>query len=122
MVPMTMSKVSFEVFHCSPQPLKAGIVATAMFRRFMEISMYSQRCIIAGTLAACSVCVPIPVRPPNCSPAPLLTLKGLDGAPAGRCPMRTRAFMNLFCMCICPGRQDTPGYTRDKTPGSRHSA
>ena len=51
-------------FHCSPQPLKAGIVATALVRRFMEFSMYSQRCIIAGTLVACCVCVLIPVRPP----------------------------------------------------------
>ena len=30
------SLVSLEVFNCSPQPLKAGIVATALFRRFME--------------------------------------------------------------------------------------
>ena len=58
------SLVSLEVFHCSPQPLKAGIVATALFRRFMEFSMYSQRCIIAGTLVASSVCVLISVRPP----------------------------------------------------------
>ena len=33
--------VSFEVFKRSPQPLKAGIVATAVFRRFLEFSMYS---------------------------------------------------------------------------------
>ena len=59
-------KVSLEVFHCSPPPLKGGIIATAMFRRFMEFSMYSQRCIIAGTLVACSVCVLIPVCPPIC--------------------------------------------------------
>ena len=56
--------VSLEVFHCSPQPLKAGIVAAAMFRRFKEFSMYSQRCMIAGTLVACSVCVLIRVRCP----------------------------------------------------------
>ena len=48
--------VSFEVFKRSPQPLKAGIVATAAFRRFMEFSMYSQRCIIAGSVVACSAC------------------------------------------------------------------
>ena len=56
--------VSLEVFNYSPQPLKAGIVATALSRRFMEFSMYSQRCIIAGTLVACSVCVVIPFLPP----------------------------------------------------------
>ena len=48
------SMVSLEVFHCSPQHLKAGIVATALFRRFLEFSMYSHRCIIASTLVACS--------------------------------------------------------------------
>ena len=32
--------VSFEVFKRSPQPLKAGIVATAAFRRFLVFSMY----------------------------------------------------------------------------------
>ena len=36
--------------------------------------------------------------------------------------VRTRAFMVLHCMCICPGRKDTLGYTRDKTQGSCHSA
>ena len=35
--------VSLEVFKCSPQPLKAGIVAIALSRRFMELNMYSQR-------------------------------------------------------------------------------
>ena len=48
--------VSFEVFKRSPQPLKAGIVATAVFRRFLEFSMYSQRCISAGSMVACSAC------------------------------------------------------------------
>ena len=48
--------VSFKVFKCSPQPLKAGIVAIAAFRGFMEFSMYSQRCIIAGSVVACSAC------------------------------------------------------------------
>ena len=51
-----LTLVSFKVFKRSPQPLKAGIVATAVSRRFMEFSMYSQRCIIAGTVAACSAC------------------------------------------------------------------
>ena len=63
-----------------------------------------------------------PSSSPCMIPCTLANPKGLDGAPAGRCPMRTRAFMDLPCMCICPGRQDTPGYTRDKTRGSRHSA
>ena len=45
--------VSFEVLKHSPQPLKARIVATAAFRRFLEFSMYSQRCIIAGSVVAC---------------------------------------------------------------------
>ena len=56
MPPMELM-ASLEVFNCSPQPLKAGIVATAVFRKFMEFNMYSQRCIIAGTVVACSVCV-----------------------------------------------------------------
>ena len=37
--------VSSEVFKRSPQPLKTGIVATAVFRRFLEFSMYRQRYI-----------------------------------------------------------------------------
>ena len=41
--------------------------------------MYRQRCIIAGTVVACSICVLIPFLPPICSPAPLLTLKRQDG-------------------------------------------
>ena len=48
--------VSFEVFKRSPQPLKAGIVATTAFRGFMEFGMYSQRCMIAGSVVACSAC------------------------------------------------------------------
>ena len=48
--------VSFKVFKRSPQPLKAGIVATAGFRRFLEFSMYRQRCISAGSVAARSAC------------------------------------------------------------------
>ena len=48
--------VSFEVFKRSPQPLKAGIVATAEFRSFMEFNTYSQRCISASCVAACSAC------------------------------------------------------------------
>ena len=48
--------VSFEIFKRSPQPLKTGIVATAAFRKFLEFSMYSQRCISAGSVAACSAC------------------------------------------------------------------
>ena len=48
--------VSFEVFKRSPQPLKAGIVATTAFRGFMELSMYSQRCIVASSMVACSAC------------------------------------------------------------------
>ena len=48
--------VSFEVFKRSPQPLKAGIVATAVFRRFLDFNMYRQRCISAGSVAACSAC------------------------------------------------------------------
>ena len=44
--------VSFEVFKRSPQPLKAGILAIAVFRRFLEVSMCSQRCISAGFVAA----------------------------------------------------------------------
>ena len=47
---------SFEVFKRSPQPLKARIVATAVFRRFLEFNMYSQRCISAGSVAARSAC------------------------------------------------------------------
>ena len=52
----THGVVSFEVFKRSPQPLKAGIIATTVFRRFLEFSMYSQRCISAGSVAACSAC------------------------------------------------------------------
>ena len=48
--------VSFEFFKRSPQPLKAGIVATAAFRRFLEFIMYSPRCMIAGSVVACSAC------------------------------------------------------------------
>ena len=61
--------VSFEVFKRSPQPLKAGIVATAAFRKFLEFSMYSQRCINAGSLVACSACDLIrPAASPYLSP------------------------------------------------------
>ena len=67
--------VSLEVFNCSPQPLKAGIVATALSRRFMEFSMYGQRCIIAGTVVACCVCVLIPFLPPVFSPCTLANPK-----------------------------------------------
>ena len=56
--------VSLEVFNYSPQLLKAGIVATALFQRFMEFSMYNHMCIIGGTLVAFSVCVVIPFVPP----------------------------------------------------------
>ena len=45
---------SFEVFKRSPRPLKGGIVATSEFRRFLEFSMYSQMCISAGSVVACS--------------------------------------------------------------------
>ena len=48
--------VSFEVFKRSPQPLKAGIVATTVFKRFLEFTMYSHRCISAGSVAAGSAC------------------------------------------------------------------
>ena len=48
--------VSIEVFKRSPQPLKAGIVATAVFRRFLDFSMYTQRCISVGSVAARSAC------------------------------------------------------------------
>ena len=84
--------------------------------------MYSQRCIIAGTVVACSVCGLFPFIPPVRYSAPLLTLRRTGWAPEGRGPVRTRAFMVLHCMCICPGRQDTLGYTRDKTRVSCHSA
>ena len=57
-----------------------------MFRKFIEFSMYSQRCIIAGTLVACSVSVLIPVRPPVWSPAPLLTLKRTGWGPGRQVP------------------------------------
>ena len=53
---LRLSVVSFEVFKRSPQPLKAGIVATAVFRGFLEFSIYSQRCISAGSMAARSAC------------------------------------------------------------------
>ena len=64
--------VSLEVFKRSPQPLKAGIVATAAFRRFLEFSMYSQRCIIAGSVVACFACDLIrPAASPYLSPCTL---------------------------------------------------
>ena len=69
------STVSFEVFKCAPQALKAGIVATAVSRRFMEFSMYVRRCIIAGAVVACSACDLILLLPPTCSRAPLLSLR-----------------------------------------------
>ena len=50
------SMVSFEVFKRSPQPLKAGIVATVAFRGLLKGSMYSQRCIIAGSVVVYSAC------------------------------------------------------------------
>ena len=87
--------VSLEVFNCSPQPLKAGIVATAMSRRLMEFSVYNHSCIIAGTVVACSVCVLIPFLPPVCSPAPLLTLPRTGRAPEGWGPVRIHALMVL---------------------------
>ena len=63
-----LASVSFELFTRSPHPLKAGIVATA-FRRFMEFSMYRQRCIIAGSVVACSACDLIrPAASPYLSP------------------------------------------------------
>ena len=69
-------EVSFEVFKRSPQPLKAGIVAIVVSRRFMEFSMYSHRCIIAGTVAACSACDLIrPAASPYLSPCTLANPK-----------------------------------------------
>ena len=69
-------KVSFEVFKRSPQPLKAGIVATAEFRRFLESSMYSQRCISASSVVACSACDLFrPTASPYLSPCTLATPK-----------------------------------------------
>ena len=44
--------VSFEGFKRSPPPLKAGVVATAAFRGFMEFNMHNQRCIVAGSVVA----------------------------------------------------------------------
>ena len=79
--------VSFEVFKRSPQPLKAGIVATAAFKRFMELSMYSQRCTIAGSVVACSACDLInPAASPYLSPCTLGKPKGttIDGAREGK--------------------------------------
>ena len=68
--------VSFEVFKRSPQPLKAGIVATAAFRKFLVFSMYSQRCIITGSVVACSACDLIRVAAsPYLTPVPLLSLR-----------------------------------------------
>ena len=63
-----------------------------------------------------------PISSPCLIPCTLANPKEQDGAPAGRGPVRTLAFMVLHCMCICPGRQDTPGYICDKTRGSCHSA
>ena len=61
--------VSFKVFKRSPRPFKARIVATVAFRRFLEFSMYSQRCISAGSVVACSACDLIrPVASPYLSP------------------------------------------------------
>ena len=54
--PFQCIMVSLEVFKRSPQPLKAGIVATAVSRRFLEFSMYRQRCISAGSVATRSAC------------------------------------------------------------------
>ena len=68
--------VSFEFFKRSPQPLKAGIVATAAFRGFMEFSMYSQRCIVAGSVVARSACDVIRfAASPFMSPCTLLSLR-----------------------------------------------
>ena len=57
-------------------------------------------CWHCGTVVACSVCVLIPLLPPVCSPAPLLTLRRTAWALEGRGPVRTRALMVLHCMCI----------------------
>ena len=72
--------VSFEVFKRSPQPLKAGIVATAAFNRFLEFSMYSQRCMSAGSVVACSACDLIPpAASPYLSPCTLAKPQGRRG-------------------------------------------
>ena len=64
--------VSFEVFKRSPQPLKVGIVANAAFRRFLEFTMYNQRCISAGSVVACFACdLTRPVASPYLSPCTL---------------------------------------------------
>ena len=79
--------VSFEVFKRPPQPLKAGIVATAVFRRFLEFSMYSQRCISNGSVAPAlpAICSVLLLHP-TCPPVPLLNLKSqtTDRAREGR--------------------------------------
>ena len=81
--------VSFEVFKRSPRPLKAGIVATAVLRRFLEFNMYSQRCISAGSVAACSALLGICsvlLPPPTCPHVPSLNLncQTADRAREGR--------------------------------------
>ena len=117
-------QVSFEAFKRSPQPLKAGIVAIVVSRRFIEFNMYSQRCIIVGTVVACSAGDLIrPIASPYMSPCTLANPKGEKSwGPRRQSPKQhTRSLITLLYMCVRPGRQDTLGCTRDKTRSSCHS-
>ena len=94
---------------CSPQPLKAGIIATAAFRRFLEFSMYSQRCISAGSVVACSACDLIrPAASPYLSPCTLAKPK----VPRKQGFEQLLSHHVLVCLInryIHPGCQDTLG-------------
>ena len=85
--------------------------------------MYSQRCIIAGTVVACSACDLIrPVASPYLSPCTLANPQSDRSGPRKQGPKQhTCSLITLLYMCDRPGRQDTLGCTRDKTRGSSHS-
>ena len=113
--------VSLDVFKRSPQRLKAGIVATAAFNRFLEFSMYSQRCMSAGSVVACSACDLIPpAASPYLSPCTLAKPQGKTKE-WGPMKVRPRPFISSLYSGvpkkISPVCQDSLGCARDKTRG-----